>query len=135
MCKASKSLAMGLALLCLGAPQAWSEEMALPKVIAAVSARHDSIEQAFFCHFPVDTRQAPECDWPMAPPLFAPASHGEAQAPMLVKQGPPPVSGKNILEAVPRVGAFDLTFYSDVPAGGYDAMFTAFAVVSLTRHF
>jgi hypothetical protein len=36
---------------------------------------------------------------------------------------------------VPRVGAFDLTFYSDVPAGGYDAMYTAFVVVSLTHRF
>ena len=36
---------------------------------------------------------------------------------------------------MPRLGDFDLTFYSNVPASGLDGMVNADVVISLTRHF
>lgn len=128
-------LAAGAALSCLGAQEARADGMALPEavLIAGVSALHYSTAQALSDASGTPMGASTDYDLPAQDLLHARRSRAQAAA--LVKPGQPPASGKSILETVPRVGAFDLTFYSDVPAGGYDAMFTAFVVVSLTRRF
>jgi hypothetical protein len=75
------------------------------------SALHDSAAQTLS---PSPLGYAGASSGYALPPINAlhlPARHTLAAA--LVKPGPPPTSGKSILETVPRVGAFDLTFYSD----------------------
>lgn len=46
-----------------------------------------------------------------------------------------PIASNSILNATPRVGPFRLTFYSDMPATGFDGMVNAEVVISLTRRF
>lgn len=46
-----------------------------------------------------------------------------------------PMASNSILNATPRVGPFRLTFYSDMPATGFDGMINAEVVISLTRKF
>ena len=48
---------------------------------------------------------------------------------------PPAPIDNNLLTRVPRLGSFDLTFYSDMPVGGFDGMYNAQLVVSLTHRF
>lgn len=43
--------------------------------------------------------------------------------------------GSSLLTATPKVGPFALTFYSDMPATGFDGMVNAEVVISLTRKF
>jgi hypothetical protein len=46
-----------------------------------------------------------------------------------------PNTGPSILKTTPKVGPFKLTFYSDVPVTGFDGMYKADVVISLTRKF
>ena len=46
-----------------------------------------------------------------------------------------PASSSGLMGMVPRLGSFALTFYSDIPASGFDGMYNADVVVSLTRKF
>ena len=66
-----------------------------------------------------------------------PAAAGPDVAGAPVRLGPAPRPlGTGLLDAAPRLGLFDLTFYSDPPAGGgNDPMFNAEVVVALTRRF
>jgi hypothetical protein len=57
-----------------------------------------------------------------------------AGAPLKLGPAPRPL-GPGLLDQAPRVGLFDLTFASDVPASGRDPMFNAEIVVALTRRF
>ena len=53
-----------------------------------------------------------------------------------IRLGAAPSTGASGLMAMmPRLGDFDLTFYSNVPASGLDGMVNADVVISLTRHF
>ena len=48
---------------------------------------------------------------------------------------PPQHDTASIMKLMPKVGPFAVTFYSDVPATGFDGMYNADVVVSLTRKF
>lgn len=66
--------------------------------------------------------------------LVPPATGPVAGAPIKVGPAPAPL-GPGLLDHAPRLGAFDLTFASDMPASGIDPMFNAEVVVALTRRF
>lgn len=67
-------------------------------------------------------------------PLLPPAAGPVAGAP--IKVGPAPAAlGPGLLDRAPRLGTFDLTFASDMPASGIDPMFNAEVVVALTHRF
>ncbi len=57
-----------------------------------------------------------------------------AGAPVPLGAAPAPL-GNGLADRVPRLGKFDLTFASDMPASGIDPMFNAEVVVALTRRF
>ena len=66
--------------------------------------------------------------------LFSTLPDANAGAPFMLAATPAePVL--SLLEKTPRVGAFELTFYSDNLANGVDGMASADVVVSLTRRF
>ena len=104
-------------------PAAMAEEVASPPVNgswAAAPVQQAQTLQAVDALFKVD-----------------PARSGTSSASGVpTRLGSPPMpSATNLISMIPRLGAFDLTFYSATLPGGYDAMFTAEVVVSLTRRF
>ena len=66
--------------------------------------------------------------------LLARGAGPVAGAPVQLGPAPAP-AGPGLLDHAPRVGLFDLTFASDMPASGNDPMFYAEVVVALTHRF
>lgn len=53
----------------------------------------------------------------------------------LSRLGAPPHDTESIMKMMPKLGSFAVTFYSDMPVTGFDGMYNAEVVVSLTRKF
>ena len=133
MCKPLTVLATGMVALCASWGPAHADE--------AVSHGGASLWDAAALQHPRAMLPLPEGPSPGASDADAHlgemvpmVTHSIAGAPF--KLGPPPAPPANtLMNFVPRLGAFELTFYSDHSADGFDAMANADVVIYLTYRF